>query len=170
MKKPLKKIARKAFDLNATESVIQNTVLIKTVNALVNSLNQIMLFLVILSVLLALVILYNLTTINIAERLRELSTVKVLGFHDSEVTLYIYRETVILSTLGIAIGIVVGRYLHSYIMTVISAANMNFGKDVDLYVYLIPIIAIVLLVFALGIIVHTKLKKLNMLEALKSVE
>ncbi|MCK1243734.1 ABC transporter permease [Streptococcus uberis] len=124
----------------------------------------------ILSVLLALVILYNLTTINIAERLRELSTVKVLGFHDSEVTLYIYRETVILSTLGIAIGIVVGRYLHSYIMTVISAANMNFGKDVDLYVYLIPIIAIVLLVFALGIIVHTKLKKLNMLEALKSVE
>nr|WP_307959673.1 ABC transporter permease [Streptococcus uberis] len=129
-----------------------------------------MLFLVILSVLLALVILYNLTTINIAERLRELSTVKVLGFHDSEVTLYIYRETVILSTLGIAIGIVVGRYLHSYIMTVISAANMNFGKDVDLYVYLIPIIAIVLLVFALGIIVHTKLKKLNMLEALKSVD
>ncbi|MCK1234693.1 ABC transporter permease [Streptococcus uberis] len=124
----------------------------------------------ILSVLLALVILYNLTTINIAERLRELSTVKVLGFHDSEVTLYIYRETVILSTLGIAIGIVVGRYLHSYIMTVISAANMNFGKDVDLYVYLIPIIAIVLLVFALGIIVHTKLKKLNMLEALKSVD
>ncbi|MCK1245955.1 ABC transporter permease [Streptococcus uberis] len=170
MKKPLKKIARKAFDLNATESVIQNTVLIKTVNALVNSLNQIMLFLVILSVLLALVILYNLTTINIAERLRELSTVKVLGFHDSEVTLYIYRETVILSTLGIAIGIVVGRYLHSYIMTVISAANMNFGKDVDLYVYLIPIIAIALLVFALGIIVHTKLKKLNMLEALKSVD
>lgn len=170
MKKPLKKIARKAFDLNATESVIQNTVLIKTVNALVNSLNQIMLFLVILSVLLALVILYNLTTINIAERLRELSTVKVLGFHDREVTLYIYRETVILSTLGIAIGIVVGRYLHSYIMTVISAANMNFGKDVDLYVYLIPIIAIVLLVFALGIIVHTKLKKLNMLEALKSVD
>lgn len=170
MKKPLKKIARKAFDLNATESVIQNTVLIKTVNALVNSLNQIMLFLVILSVLLALVILYNLTTINIAERLRELSTVKVLGFHDSEVTLYIYRETVILSTLGIAIGIVVGRYLHSYIMTVISAANMNFGKDVDLYVYLIPIIAVVLLVFALGIIVHTKLKKLNMLEALKSVD
>ncbi|MCK1195937.1 ABC transporter permease [Streptococcus uberis] len=129
-----------------------------------------MLFLVILSVLLALVILYNLTTINIAERLRELSTVKVLGFHDSEVTLYIYRETVILSTLGIAIGIVVGRYLHSYIMTVISAANMNFGKDVDLYVYLIPIIAIALLVFALGIIVHTKLKKLNMLEALKSVD
>ncbi|MCK1210549.1 ABC transporter permease [Streptococcus uberis] len=124
----------------------------------------------ILSVMLALVILYNLTTINIAERLRELSTVKVLGFHDSEVTLYIYRETVILSTLGIAIGIVVGRYLHSYIMTVISAANMNFGKDVDLYVYLIPIIAIVLLVFALGIIVHTKLKKLNMLEALKSVD
>ncbi|MGH2275916.1 FtsX-like permease family protein [Streptococcus uberis] len=168
--KAVKKIARKAFDLNATESVIQNTVLIKTVNALVNSLNQIMLFLVILSVLLALVILYNLTTINIAERLRELSTVKVLGFHDSEVTLYIYRETVILSTLGIAIGIVVGRYLHSYIMTVISAANMNFGKDVDLYVYLIPIIAIVLLVFALGIIVHTKLKKLNMLEALKSVD
>lgn len=137
---------------------------------MVNSLNQIMLFLVILSVMLALVILYNLTTINIAERLRELSTVKVLGFHDSEVTLYIYRETVILSTLGIAIGIVVGRYLHSYIMTVISAANMNFGKDVDLYVYLIPIIAIVLLVFALGIIVHTKLKKLNMLEALKSVD
>lgn len=168
--KAVKKIARKAFDINATESVIQNTVLIKTVNALVNSLNQIMLFLVILSVLLALVILYNLTTINIAERLRELSTVKVLGFHDSEVTLYIYRETVILSTLGIAIGIVVGRYLHSYIMTVISAANMNFGKDVDLYVYLIPIIAIALLVFALGIIVHAKLKKLNMLEALKSVD
>ncbi len=73
-----------------------------------------MMILVVVSILLAIVILYNLTNINVAERIRELSTIKVLGFHNKEVTLYIYRETILLSIIGILIGLGGGYYLHQF--------------------------------------------------------
>ena len=75
-----------------------------------------MMILVLVSILLAMVILYNLTNINVAERIRELSTIKVLGFHNKEVTLYIYRETIILSLIGMIVGLVSGFYLHQFLI------------------------------------------------------
>ena len=71
---------------------------------------------VLISILLAVVILYNLTNINVAERIRELSTIKVLGFHNKEVTLYIYRETIILSVIGMAVGLLGGFFLHRFLI------------------------------------------------------
>ncbi|WNZ92248.1 FtsX-like permease family protein [Streptococcus iniae] len=166
----LSKTAKKLLTYPSVKALSQNSQIITSVKAVVQSLNQVMTLLVILSLLLALVILYNLTTINIAERIRELSTIKVLGFYDKEVGLYIYRETILLSLLGIFLGILSGQKLHGLMMRLIGADNMQFGRQVDLYVYLLPIVAVCLLIIALGISVHHRLKHLEMLEALKSID
>ena len=126
--------------------------------------------LVVITILLALVILYNLTNINIAERIRELSTIKVLGFYNREVTLYIYRETIVLSLIGIAFGLLAGRYLHQFIMEMIGSDNVMFGTTVAGTVYLIPVFFILLILLILGWLINRRLKNLDMLEALKSVD
>ncbi|PIA85385.1 ABC transporter permease [Streptococcus parauberis] len=160
------------FFMNKPEviSLSKNIMITDYVQSIVDSLNQVMALLVILSASLSFVILYNLTTINTAERIRELSTIKVLGFFDKEVTMYIFKETILLSGIGIILGLISGYYLHQLLMTLMGASNMNFGTDVDLYVYLVPVITITLLIIGLGFIVHLSLKRLDMLDALKSVD
>ncbi|HEL0261811.1 TPA: FtsX-like permease family protein [Streptococcus equi subsp. zooepidemicus] len=166
----VKDVASQLLAMPAVQAVSQHSSIAATVTEIVASLDQVMTLLVLLSVLLALVILYHLTNINIAERIRELSTIRVLGFYDKEVTLYIYRETMLLSTVGILIGLWGGSYLHAYIMKVIANDSMSFGRTVDAYVYLVPVGAIVLLLIVLGYMVSYRLRKIDMLEALKSVD
>ena len=110
----------------AVSGVVQNATAIHLFESVASSLNKTMAILVLVSVLLAIVILYNLTNINVAERIRELSTIKVLGFHNKEVTLYIYRETMVLSLVGIALGLVAGHYLHQFLIQMISPATILF--------------------------------------------
>lgn len=166
----VKDVASQLLAMPAVQAVSQHSSIVATVTGIVASLDQVMTLLVLLSVLLALVILYHLTNINIAERVRELSTIRVLGFYDKEVTLYIYRETMLLSAVGILIGLWSGSYLHAYIMKVIANDSMSFGRTVDAYVYLVPVVAIVLLLIVLGYMVSYRLRKVDMLEALKSVD
>ncbi|TDE69188.1 ABC transporter permease, partial [Streptococcus vicugnae] len=132
--------------------------------------NGAMSILIIISVLLAVVILYNLTNINVAERIRELSTIKVLGFYDKEVTMYIYRETISLSIIGIVVGLIGGKYLHQMIMDMIGSDYIKFGTEVGLSIYIIPIVVVIGILFLLGWLVNHILKTVDMLEALKSVD
>ncbi|WP_032801399.1 ABC transporter permease, partial [Streptococcus sobrinus] len=162
----IKDVSTELLAMNSVVSVTQNTSRMKMIKTIVTSLNAAMTVLVIITVLLAIVILYNLTNINIAERLRELSTIKVLGFFNREVTLYIYRETIVLSLIGIVLGLGAGRYLHQSIMEMIGSDNVSFGTVVDETIYVIPIIFIGLILVGLGLIVHRRLKNLDMLEAL----
>ena len=90
-------VSAEFMELSAVKGVVQNTTLYNQINTIVNSLNKIMIILIILSAMITIVILFNLTNINVEERIRELSTIKVLGFRDNEVTMYIYRETILLS-------------------------------------------------------------------------
>lgn len=112
------------------------------------------------------VILYNLTNINVAERIRELSTIKVLGFHNKEVTMYIYRETIVLSI----IGIIGGAFLHQVILSMIGSSSIMFDPSVATYVYIVPILAVIIILAVLGWVVNRHLRNVDMLEALKSVE
>lgn len=155
---------------NGVQTVMQNASLITQVDNMASSLNSIMQVLIVLSVLLAVVILYNITNINVNERMRELSTTKVLGYFDKEVTLYIYRETVILSILGILFGYLFGRIIHIYMMDTVGPLNLMFDYRVVSEAFIAPAILIILVSLGLGIIVHNRLKKVDMLEALKSVE
>ena len=101
-----------------------------------------------------------------AERIRELSTIKVLGFFNKEVTLYIYRETIYLSLIGILVGFGVGFGLHQYI----SPENIMFNPSLGWLIYAVPTLVVIVILTGLGIFVNQHLKKVNMLEALKSAE
>ena len=154
----------------AVSGVVQNATAIHLFESVASSLNKTMAILVLVSVLLAIVILYNLTNINVAERIRELSTIKVLGFHNKEVTLYIYRETMVLSLVGIVLGLVAGYYLHQFLIQMISPATILFYPRVSWEVYALPIVAVTVILALLGLFVNHRLRKVDMLEALKSVE
>lgn len=164
------RVAREFMEQAAVNGVVQNTSTIQLFESFASSLNQTMAILVLVSVLLAVVILYNLTNINVAERIRELSTIKVLGFHNKEVTLYIYRETIILSLVGMIVGLVSGFYLHQFLIQMIAPGTFRFQPQVGWEVYLIPVLAVGTILTILGFFVNHYLRKVDMLEALKSVE
>ena len=166
----VQKVSRDMMEDGAVLAVTQNTSLISLFHSVAQSLNKTMMILVLVSILLAIVILYNLTNINVAERIRELSTIKVLGFHHQEVTLYIYRETILLSLVGIGLGLVGGFYLHRFLIAMIAPDAILFYPRVSLGVYLYPIVGVILILAILGILVNRHLRKVDMLEALKSVE
>jgi putative ABC transport system permease protein len=137
---------------------------------IVTSLNKIMEVLVFIAVLLAVVILYNLTNINVSERIRELSTIKVLGFYDKEVTLYIYRETILLTAIGIVVGFGLGEWLHQFILTSVPPNDAMFNPALSSISFIVPTVIIVIVTTILGFIINRRLKNVDMLEALKSVD
>ncbi|HEL2496119.1 TPA: FtsX-like permease family protein [Streptococcus suis] len=164
-------VASDFMELDAVKGVIQNTILKEQVNTIVHSLlNRVMYILIITSVLLAIVILYNLTNINVAERIRELSTIKVLGFYSKEVTMYIYRESIYLSLIGILVGFVMGIGLHRYMISIIPPESIMFNPALGYLIYLVPAAVVIAILAVLGLVVNQWLKKVDMLEALKSVE
>ena len=166
----VEKITAKFMASNGIKAVSQNTNVIIQVETMTNSLTKVMTVLTIMSLLLAIVILYNLTNINVAERIRELSTIKVLGFFNNEVTMYIYRETICLSIIGIIAGIFGGKILHKVILEKVAPAEIFFNPNIEAWVYILPVILVIVILYALGVIVNHKLKKVDMLEALKSVD
>ncbi|KXT70991.1 FtsX-like permease family protein [Streptococcus cristatus] len=163
-------MATEFMDLESVQGVVQNTTLKSQVETIVNSLNRVMGILIAVSVLLAIVVLFNLTNINVAERIRELSTIKVLGFYNKEVTLYIYRETIYLSIVGILVGFGLGFAFHHYMASIIPPDTVMFNPAVSWSIYAVPAAIVVAILTTLGFIVNRWLKKVNMLEALKSVE
>ncbi|HEL1906468.1 TPA: FtsX-like permease family protein [Streptococcus suis] len=163
-------VASDFMELDAVKGVVQNTILKEQVNTIVHSLNRVMYILIMTSVLLAIVILYNLTNINVAERIRELSTIKVLGFYSNEVTMYIYRESIYLSLIGILVGFVMGLGLHRYMISIIPPESIMFNPALGYLIYLVPAAVVIAILVVLGLVVNQWLKKVDMLEALKSVE
>ncbi len=162
--------ATNILKLDGVLTVMQNETLKNQVAGMSNSLNSVMSLIIVLSGLLAIVILYNITNINVNERMRELSTTKVLGYYDNEVTMYIYRETIILSLIGILVGYGFGRLIHLFMMMAVSPLNMMFDQNVVIIAFVAPAILIILISIVLGVIVHRRLIHVDMLEALKSVE
>ena len=125
---------------------------------------------VICSVTLALVVLYNLINVNVSERIRELSTIKVLGFYPSEVTIYVFREIFYLSGVGIILGNYLGYKMYLKIILELAGRGMMFSSKVPLVVYLLASGITILITIIVMIVMHKKLKKVNMVEALKAIE
>ena len=162
--------ATEFMNLSGVKGVVQNTTLTTQIDTIVHSLDKIMKVLILVATLLAIVILYNLTNINVSERIRELSTIKVLGFYNGEVTMYIYRETLILSLFGIIVGYGFGFLLHRYIITAVPPDDVMFNPELWITTFIIPAIIIAVTTVVLGFFINKKLKHVDMLEALKSVE
>ncbi len=134
------------------------------------SLDMIVIVLIISAGLLAFVVLYNLTNVNISERLREIATIKVLGFYDPEVSAYVSRENIILTFIGSIIGLLLGIALHRFIMTIAELDTIMFGRNIEPLSYLLSIGITMLFAILVNIVVFRKLKKIPMVESLKSVE
>ena len=134
------------------------------------SLAIVTLVLIISAGLLAFIVLYNLTNINVSERIRELSTIKVLGFYDKEVTTYIYRENIILTVMGIVVGSLLGILLHGFVLNTAEIDMLMFSPDIQplsfVYSALLTLLFSGIVMFAM----HIKLKNIDMIEALKSVD
>ena len=119
---------------------------------------------------LAFVVLYNLSNININERVRELATIKVLGFYDKEVDAYIYRENVFLTVIGIVLGLVMGIFLHRFVVSVAEVDVVMFGRTISWLSYVLGAAMTALFAVIVNWIMHFRLKKISMVESLKSVE
>ena len=137
---------------------------------MLRSLNLVIVVLIVSAGMLAFVVLYNLNNINITERQRELATLKVLGFYDGEVASYVYRENILLTLIGALAGLLIGKILHRFIVETVEIDSVMFGRNIDppsfLYAFLLTV------AFSLFVngVMYFKLKKINMVESLKSVE
>ncbi|MEK5024273.1 ABC transporter permease [Paenibacillus sp. FSL M7-1046] len=134
------------------------------------SMDVVTLVLIVSAAALAFVVLYNLTNINVSERIRELSTIKVLGFYDKEVTLYIYRENILLSVLGIVAGSGLGILLHSFVLRTAELDATMFAPIIKWPSYVYAALLTLLFSGIVMVFMHIKLKRIHMIEALKSVE
>ena len=155
------------------DKVINVTLTSKTLNTSEEStasLNIIMIVLILASGCLAFVVLYNLNNINVSERIRELSTIKVLGFYDNEVTMYIVRENVILTLLGIFVGSFMGKILYTFIIKTAELDTMMMMPNIYMTSYMYSALITILFSLIVMIMMHLKLKKVNMIDALKSNE
>lgn len=141
-----------------------------TINDTMGSLGIVTLVLIVSAGLLAFVVLYNLTNINVSERIRELSTIKVLGFFDKEVTLYIYRENIILTLMGIVVGSLLGTVLHGFVLNTAEMDILMFSPNIRPLSFLYSGLLTLLFSGIVMIAMHIKLKNVDMIEALKSVD
>ena len=137
---------------------------------MIGSLNYVILVLIVSAGALAFVVLYNLTNVNVTERLREIATIKVLGFYDNEVSSYVYRENFILTIIGTLTGLVMGVFLHRFVTVTTEMDYIMFGRNIDLLSYLYS--AILTMVFSgmVNFVMYFKLKDVGMVESLKSVD
>lgn len=137
---------------------------------ILSTLNLVVMVLIISAGMLAFVVLYNLNNINITERRRELATLKVLGFYDGEVSAYVYRENIILTFIGAAAGVILGNFLHQFVIQTVEVEAVMFGRVINFPSYIYSVLFTFAFSAFVNWIMHFKLKKIDMVESLKSVE
>ena len=147
-----------------------NSTIMKSLDDTMNSLNYVVIILIVSAGLLAFVVLYNLSNVNISERIRELATIKVLGFYDGEVYKYVTRETILLTIIGIALGLIGGYLLNFYIIDTCEIETLRFTKTIDFISYIYSIAITLFFTIIVNIVTYFALKKIDMIGSLKSVE
>ena len=155
---------------NEVSTVILTANTMKTLDDTMSSLNYVVIVLIVSAGLLAFVVLYNLANINISERIRELATIKVLGFYDREVYDYVTRETIILTIIGIVIGLIVGYFLNMYILGTCEINILRFENTIHLLSYVYATAITIVFSIIVNIFTYFSLKKIDMISSLKSVE
>jgi putative ABC transport system permease protein len=164
-------LARWLSDTAEVITVIYNQTIIDSVGGMLNVMrNVVVAVFTLASGALAFVVLYNLNNINIYERIRELATIKVLGYNDREADMFIYRENIIISALGIAAGLLLGIPIFGYIIRAAEIESMMFVRELVLWNYLVAAAVTTVFAIAINLLMHKRIKEINMVEALKSVE
>ena len=163
-------ISSKLLECGNVSNVTLKSQIQKTTEDSNDSMNLVMIVIIVAAGSLAFVVLYNLNNINVSERIRELSTIKVLGFFNKEVTMYISRENIILTLIGVIVGSALGKVLHTFIINTAETDTMMMYPNISIYTYIFSALLTILFSVIVMILMHIKLKKVNMIDALKSNE
>lgn len=166
----MKKVGQKIVDQDAVLSISYIFDIQDQLDDMLKSLNLVIVVLIISAGMLAFVVLYNLNTINITERQRELATLKVLGFYDPEVAAYVYRENMMLTLLGAVVGCVLGKILHLFIIETVEVDSVMFGRVINVSSFFYALAFTLAFSLCINGLMYFKLKKIDMVESLKSVE
>ncbi len=164
------RIGEEALTLSGALSISYTTDMREQVDNMLGALDLVIAVLIISAGMLAFVVLYNLNNINITERQRELATLKVLGFYNNEISMYVYRENILLTFFGAVFGIILGKILHRFIIVTVEVESVMFGRNIDLSSFIYGFLLTFAFSFLVNAAMYFKLKKINMVESLKSVE
>lgn len=143
---------------------------VDTLNEVINVLSMIIAIFIVAAGLLAFIVLYNLSNINISERQRELATIKVLGFHDKEVSAYIYRENVVLTIIGILLGLLLGVFVHKLLIIYCAVDTVMYVQTLRWYSFVIAAAMTTVFAVIVNFLMHKKMQKIDMVESLKAIE
>lgn len=163
-------ISKEMLNANEVTSVSAMATFTDMINDTLKSLNYVVVVLIVTAGMLAFVVLYNLSNVNISERIRELSTLKVLGFYDKEVYNYVAKETTILTAIGILLGLVGGFFLNYFIIGTCEINMLRFAKVINPISYVYSILITIVFTLIVNIVTYFTLKKIDMIKSLKSVE
>jgi len=165
-----KTLATTLLDSKAFLGVMFSSQSGRNFNEVTKNLNSIVLVLIICAGLLAFIVLYNLSNINVTERARELATIKLLGFYDNEVSSYINRENTVSAFIGMLVGLILGVVLHKYVIVTAEIDLVMFNRELYLKSFVFAGILTMLFTFIVNFILHFTLKKIDMVESLKSID
>ena len=163
-------IGKSLLEKDNVQSASYASTMMGSMDDMLSSLNLVLIILIVSAGLLAFVVLYNLNTININERRRELATIKVLGFFDKEVSAYVFRENVLLTILGMIAGCFFGKIMHYFVITTVEVELVMFGRNINTLSYIYSMAFTVMFSMIVNAAMYLKLKKINMVESLKSAE
>jgi len=163
-------ISKSIVSSKGAASVTFSDDMLKTFAEMINSVNYVVLILIVSAALLSFIVLYTLTNINISERMREIATIKVLGFYEKEVSSYVYRENLILTLIGSLFGLLLGYYLAKYVIGTAEVEMLMFGRDIYPISFVISVILTLVFAWFVNAVLLKKIKNINMVEALKTIE
>ena len=163
-------IAKYLLQNDNISQVLKISTISQNFENMIKSLNMVVVVLIVCAGLLAFVVLYNLNSINIEERKRELATIKLLGFYNKELSSYVFRENIILTIIGAALGLILGIYLHYFVISTAEMDIVMFGRAKTITTYIISFCMTIVFATVINLIMNKELKKIDMIESLKSVE
>ena len=168
--KGVKEIGENILDKRGALNVTYTYNIQGQLDDMLESLDIVIVVLIISAGLLAFVVLYNLNNINITERKRELATIKVLGFYDKEVSAYVLRENILLTIIGVVVGIALGSILHRFVIVTVEIDSVMFTRIIENISFVLSAALTCMFSFLVNAVMYFKLKKIDMVESLKSVE
>lgn len=163
-------LGQKLMDINGVDSVTFYSSLQENFTDMIASISMVVVVLVISAAALAFVVLYNLSNVNISERTREIATIKVLGFTSRETSQYVNRESILLTMIGAAVGLIVGIFLHNLIMNLAEMDDIMFGRTIKPISFVISFALTMVFAIIINLVMQRKLKQIQMVESLKAVE
>lgn len=168
--KVVEEIGENLLSQDAVLNITYTRTMAGQIDSMIGAMDIVMIVLIVSAGMLAFVVLYNLNNININERRRELATLKVLGFYDGEVAAYVYRENVLLTIIGAGLGCLIGKLLHAYVITTVEVDMCMFGRNINLQSFIYGTLFTIGFSVIVNYAMYFKLKKIDMVESLKSIE